>query len=144
MNDEYNLQRFVHAQDPIYEDAIGILRGGMMCTPYMEFIFPRLSSGQSRGAPEPYAIASLDEANAYISSPLLGGRYRECVGSLQRLSNISARAVFGDDDAKKLHASLTLFSEASYDEFLLETMFDVWFDGLLDEDTMSQIRSMLR
>lgn len=142
MSDEYNLQRFVRAQDPVYEDAIGILRRGMMCTPYMEFIFPRLVSNLSYSAPEPYAIRSLDEANAYISSPLLGGRYRECVGTLQRLVNFSARAVFGDADARKLHASLTLFSEASYDEFLLETMFEVWFDGLLDEDTMTKIRSM--
>lgn len=142
MNDEYNLQRFVHAQEPVYEDAIGILRRGMMCTPYMEFIFPRLASSPSDGALEPYAIGSLDEANAYISCPLLGGRYRECVGTLQRLVNFNARTVFGDANSRKLHASLTLFSEASYDEFLLETMFDVWFNGLLDEETMTRIRSM--
>jgi uncharacterized protein (DUF1810 family) len=139
MNDEYDLQRFVRAQEPVYDDAIGILRQGMMCTPYMEFIFPRLVSRRSDAAPGPYAISSLDEANAYLSDPLLGGRYRECVGILQRLFDVSARAVFGDRDAKKLHASLTLFSEASGDEFLLETMFDVWFDGLLDEDTMNEL-----
>ncbi|MDX8514455.1 DUF1810 domain-containing protein [Mesorhizobium captivum] len=138
MNDEYNLQRFVSAQDSVYEDALGILRRGMMCTPYMEFIFPRLATRRGDTAPEPYAITSLDEASAYLSSPILGGRYRECVGTLQRLSDLSARAVFGDDDAKKLHASLTLFSEAS-NEFLLETIFDVWFDGLLDEDTMNEL-----
>ncbi|MDX8497997.1 DUF1810 family protein [Mesorhizobium sp. VK4C] len=139
MNDEYNLRRFVSAQDSVYEDALGILRRGMMCTPYMEFIFPRLATRRGDAAPEPYAITSLDEASAYLSSPILGGRYRECVGTLQRLSDLSARAVFGDDDAKKLHASLTLFSEAS-NEFLLETIFDVWFDGLLDEDTMNELK----
>lgn len=144
MNDEYDLQRFVRAQDSVYEDAIAILRRGMMCTPYMEFIFPRLASRVSDAALEPYAIRSLDEANDYISSPLLGGRYRECVGALQRLSSVSAHAVFGEVDARKLHASLTLFSEASGDEFLLETMFDVWFDGVLDEDTMNAIRLMSR
>ncbi|RAZ92466.1 DUF1810 domain-containing protein [Mesorhizobium hawassense] len=139
MNDEYNLQRFITAQDPVYEEALGILRQGMMCTPYLEIIFPRLATARSDKAPDPYAIASLDEASAYLSSPILGGRYRECIGVLQRLSDLSARAVFGDDDAKKLHASLTLFSEASNDEFLLETMFDVWFDGLLDEDTVNEL-----
>ncbi|MER9427526.1 DUF1810 family protein [Mesorhizobium sp. M0408] len=61
---------------------------------------------------------------------------------MQRLSGLSARAVFGDGDAKKLHASLTLFSEASNDEFLLETIFDVWFDGLLDEETMNDLYLM--
>jgi uncharacterized protein (DUF1810 family) len=144
MSDEYNLQRFIDAQDPVYEDAIGILRRGMMCTPYMEFIFPRLAARRSDALSEPYAITSLDEANAYLSSQILGGRYRECISTLQRLYDVSARAVFGDADARKLHASLTLFSEASNDEFLLETMFDVWFDGLLDEDTMIELNAMPR
>jgi uncharacterized protein (DUF1810 family) len=142
MSDEYDLQRFVSAQDPVYEDALNILRRGMMCTPYMEFIFPRLVSSHGNAVPEPYGILSLDEASAYLSSPILGGRYRECVGTLQRLYDVSPRAVFGNDDVRKLHASLTLFSEANSDEFLLETMFDVWFDGLLDEETMNGIRQM--
>lgn len=142
MIDDHDLNRFVRAQDPVYDDALGMLRRGIMCTPYMEFIFPRLASGRNHGTHERYAIKSLDEASAFISSPVLGGRYRQCVGVLQRLSKVDARTVFGDVDAKKLHASLTLFSEASNDEFLLETMFDVWFDGLLDEDTMIELKLM--
>ncbi|ESY65224.1 MULTISPECIES: DUF1810 family protein [Mesorhizobium] len=142
MDDQYNLQRFVNAQDPVYGDALAILRRGMMCTPYMELIFPRLAAGLSDTDADPYAITSLDEAGAYLQSPILGVRYRECVGTLQRLSNLSARAVFGDEDTKKLHASLTLFSEASNDEFLLETIFDVWFDGQIDEGTMRKLYSM--
>jgi len=142
MSDEYNLQRFIRAQEPVYKDALDILRRGMMCTPYMEFIFPYLAPEQSVGAPHPFAIGSLDEASAYLASPLLGGRYRQCVGTLQRLHDRNVRRIFGNDDAKKLHASLTLFSEAGGDEFLLETMFDVWFDGLVDEDTMVRIKLM--
>jgi uncharacterized protein (DUF1810 family) len=141
MDDEYDLERFVQAQDRVYDEVIRMLRRGTMRAPCMEFMFPRLSSGK---APAPFAIRSLDEANAYISSPLLGGRYRECVRTLQGLIDVNASSVFGDLDARKLHASLTLFSEASHDEFLLETMFDVWFDGLLDEETMTRIRSMQR
>jgi uncharacterized protein (DUF1810 family) len=139
MKDEYNLQRFIAAQEPVYDDAVGILRRGAMCTPYMEFIFPRLASEPGSAAASPYAIASLDEACAYLSSPILGGRYRQCVATLQGLHDLGARAIFGEADAKKLHASLTLFSEAGGDEFLLETMFDVWFDGLVDEETMIRL-----
>jgi uncharacterized protein (DUF1810 family) len=117
MNDEYDLQRFVRAQDPVYQDAVGSLRRGTMCTPHMEFMFPRLASKRSDAAPEPYAIGSLDEADAYLSFPLLGGRYRECVGILQRLSAASARVVFGEGDAKKLHASLTLFPKRAVTSF---------------------------
>jgi uncharacterized protein (DUF1810 family) len=142
MNDEYDLRRFVLAQDRVYDDALGFLRRGMMCSPYMEFMFPRLLSYSDTSTARHFAIASLDEAAAYIASPVLGGRYRQCVGTLQRLSTQSASSVFGDTDAEKLHASLTLFSEASKDEFLLETMFDVWFEGLLHEQTMTALRSL--
>jgi uncharacterized protein (DUF1810 family) len=139
MNDEYDLQRFIRAQDPVYETVIQELRNGKMVLEHMDFIFPRLATRQGEAGSEPYAIASLDEASAYLSFPVLGGRYRECVGVLQGLPDLSARAVFGDAGAMQLHASLTLFSEAS-DEFLFETMFYAWFDSMLDEDTADALR----
>jgi uncharacterized protein (DUF1810 family) len=143
MNDEFNLSRFVRAQETVYAEALDLLRRGMMCKPYMEFIFPCLASSKQRaGLPSPYAIASLDEASAYLSSRVLGGRYRQCVGTLQRLHHVSVRSVFDGEGVRQLHASLTLFSEAGGEEFLLETLFDVWFDGLVDEQTMIQIREM--
>ncbi|MGE0004442.1 MAG: DUF1810 family protein [Parvibaculaceae bacterium] len=141
MDDEYNLHRFIEAQEPVYDDAIRDLRRGRMCLGHVDFIFPRLAAG--RNTPGPYAITSLDEAGAYLSFPILGGRYRECVGALQRLPDLSARAVFGEAGARRLHASLTLFSEAS-DEFLFETMFYAWFDSRLDGDTANVLRSRAR
>ncbi|WP_368911756.1 DUF1810 domain-containing protein [Taklimakanibacter deserti] len=141
MSDEYDLDRFVRAQEAIYENAILDLRRGTMRPYHMDFIFPKLASRYSEPGAEPYAIASLDEASAYLSHPLLGGRYRECTGALQGLPDMSARAVFGDAGAKHLQASLTLFSEAS-DEFLFETIFYAWFDSLLDEDTVTALRPL--
>jgi uncharacterized protein (DUF1810 family) len=133
-NDSYDLLRFVTAQEAIYETAIQDLRRGTICPDHMDFIFPRYGDPGS----EPYAIRSLDEASAYLASPLLGGRYRECIGTLQGLPDLSAKAVFGDTGARQFHASITLFSEAS-DEFLLESMFYAWFDSLLDEDTINAL-----
>jgi uncharacterized protein (DUF1810 family) len=138
MNDEHNLQRFIDAQNPVYEDALLTLRRGMMCSPHMDFIFPRFLASEYDGMAAPYAIVSLDKAAAYLAVPVLGGRYRECIGALQHLPGLKAGTVFGDVDAKKLHASMTLFSEAS-DEFLLETVLDVWFDSLLEPDTMRNL-----
>ncbi|CAN7143076.1 DUF1810 domain-containing protein [Rhizobium sp. LjRoot254] len=135
MTDEYNLQRFIDAQAPVYDNALSILRRGMMCSPYMDFIFPRLTTGFEETSATLFAVGSVDEASAYLASPVLGGRYRECIGALQHLPGLSADAVFGDIDAQKLHASLTLFSEAS-DEYLLETVLEVWFDSLLEPQTM--------
>nr|WP_263485587.1 hypothetical protein [Mesorhizobium sp. ES1-4] len=46
-----------------------MLRRSMMCTPYMELIFPRLATGRSDTEADPYAITSLDEAGAYLQLP---------------------------------------------------------------------------
>lgn len=136
MIDEYHLERFVAAQAAAYDDAIDILRRGAMCTPYMDFIFPRL--GTDDGDDGVYALSSLDEARAYLEFPPLGGRYRESVETLFRLVQTSAREVFGDVDAAKLHASLTLFAEAS-NEVLLRSVLITWFDNMVDEDTIVRI-----
>lgn len=138
MIDEYHLDRFVAAQADTYDDALDILRRGAMCTPYMDFIFPRLAQdGEAAG---PYALSSLDEASAYLDFPMLGNRYRECVETLFKLVRTSAREVFGDADAGKLHASLTLFAEAT-NEVLLRSVLITWFDNMVDEDTIVRIRA---
>lgn len=140
MADEHDLRRFVLAQAPVYEKTLGCLRRGTMESSCMKFIFPRLGTGHD--LPGHYAITSLDEARAYLSFPLLGGRYRECVGALLPLFAADVRAVFGEANARDLHASLTLFSAAGPREFLLETMFEVWFGGTVDEGTAVAITCM--
>jgi len=137
--DIYNLERFTDAQREAYDKALAILRRGAMCYDYMSFIFPRLATPVRSLDTQPYAITSIDEARAYLDVPVLGGRYRECVGALQRLGSLEASTVFGHVEAEYLHASLTLFSEAS-DEFLLESTLDAWFGGTLHGETMSALR----
>jgi uncharacterized protein (DUF1810 family) len=136
MTDEYDLERTTRAQSAIYDRAIAGLRHSRMQARYMALLFPRLNAASPLPASHHHAITCLDEARAYLATPILGGRYRECIGVLQRLPNTTGSTVFGNDGARKLHASLTLFSVANGNEFLLETLFDVWFDGLLHEETM--------
>lgn len=138
MNEDFDLQRFVLVQEPIYDAAIDILRGGAMCTPYMDFIFPRYGSPDRPRLDEPFAIGSLDEARAYLAFPLLGNRYRECVEALSWLADRSAAEVFGDVDAGRLQASLTLFAEASGEQ-LLRIMLTIWFGERVDEITMIRL-----
>ena len=139
MTDEYELDRFVAAQAGTYDDALDILRRGAMCTPYMDFIFPRLE--QADADRNDYAISSLDEAAAYLALPLLGNRYRECVETLFRLVDSSAEAVFGAVDAQKLQASLTLFAEAT-NEVLLRSVLMTWYDSRVDEATIVRLREL--
>ena len=140
-NDEYGLQRFVDAQEPVYDEAVGLLRRGLMCTPYMDFIFPRIVG--SHGPPDNrFAIASLDEARALLAFPILGNRYRESVEALSWLADISPVVVFAEPDVVKLHASLTLFAEAT-GEPVVRTMLTIWFYDRADEATMDALERQL-
>jgi uncharacterized protein (DUF1810 family) len=129
------LDRFVAAQWDAYPIALAELRAGAKRSHWMWFVFPQLVGlGRSETARH-YAIASLDEARAYLAHPLLGTRLRACVEALQDLDHGSAEAVFGDIDALKLRSSLTLFEQAS-GERLFAAAIERWFDGRRDEATL--------
>ena len=106
----YDLQRFLTAQEGTYLEALAEIRRGRKRTHWMWFIFPQLAGlGRSEVAKH-YAIRSIDQANAYLTDPILGPRLCEAVAALQDLQGVSAVDVFGEIDALKLRSSLTLFS----------------------------------
>jgi hypothetical protein len=62
VDDPFNLQRFVDAQAPVYEQVLDELRAGRKTTHWIWFVFPQ-AKGLGRSAlSERYAIGSLDEA----------------------------------------------------------------------------------
>jgi len=138
IEDPYNLARFVAAQTGTHATALAEIRRGRKSTHWMWFIFPQIAGlGRSHMA-QLYAIASLDEARAYLAHPTLGPFFRECVATLQDLPTTTAIHVFGDIDAIKLWSSLTLFSEASQQP-LFDAALTRWFDGKKDRLTLEQI-----
>ena len=118
MTDPHNLERFVTAQNDggTYTQALKELRAGSKRSHWMWFIFPQiLGLGQSATSRK-YAIASLDEARAYLQHPVLGPRLVECATAVDTVSNRGAAEIFGGIDARKLQSSMTLFLRAAADE----------------------------
>src|SRR5437870_7390477 len=118
MEDPYNLERFVAAQNDggTYDRAVGELRRGRKTSHWMWFVFPQIAGlGQSQMS-RTYAISSLDEARAYLRHPLLGPRLLECAGIVAASQTPSAEALFGSIDAVKLRSSMTLFLRADPSE----------------------------
>lgn len=139
MTASFDLERFVDAQASVYEMALAEIRRGAKRTHWMWFIFPQIRGlGRSEMA-QRFAIASLNEARAYLDHPLLGARLRDCVGALQDLTGTSAQAVFGSVDAMKLRSSLTLFAQAGGGG-LFTAALDRWFDGEADAATLASTR----
>ena len=84
-NDPYNLNRFLAAQQSTYAAVLTELRQGKKTSHWMWFIFPQLAGLGRSPTAQHYAIASLDEARAYLEHSTLGDRLRECVRTLEDL-----------------------------------------------------------
>jgi uncharacterized protein (DUF1810 family) len=135
MTTPHDLTRFVAAQEEVYATALNEIRRGAKRSHWMWFIFPQIAGLGRSPTAQHYAIASIDEARAYLADPVLGPRLRECVAALQDLPPTSAEAVFGPIDAIKLRSSLTLFAEAS-GELMFDAAIQRWF-GSRDEATLA-------
>lgn len=139
MASPYDLNRFVAAQGPVFDSALGEIRRGRKRGHWMWFVFPQLAGLGRSAMAQYYAIASLDEARVYLDHPVLGARLRACVETLQDLSEVDAEAVFGEVDALKLQSSLTLFAQAGGGR-LFEAALDRWFDGRRDRATLDLLK----
>ncbi|MGJ0237490.1 DUF1810 domain-containing protein [Novosphingobium fluoreni] len=135
-----DLHRFVAAQAQTYADALAEIRAGAKRSHWMWFIFPQIAGLGHSAMAQRYAIASLDEARAYLAHPLLGTRLRECVSALNSLETTTAERVFGTIDAMKLRSSLTLFEAAGAD---FGGTIDRWF-GDRDSQTLALLQNTSR
>jgi uncharacterized protein (DUF1810 family) len=137
MDDPYNLERFVAAQDAegTYQSALDELRAGFKSSHWMWFVFPQIAGLGHSPTSRRYAISSLAEAAAYLEHPVLGPRLREAVGVLASLKGRSADQIFGGVDAMKLRSSMTLFHRAAPEEPLFGQVLTRYFDGIPDHAT---------
>ena len=138
----YDLDRFVAAQaDGVYDRALEELRRGMKRSHWMWFVFPQVAGLGHSSTSEWFAIASLDEAEAYLQHPVLGPRLVECACTVADTSARSAEQIFGGIDAQKLRSSMTLFHRAAPQEPVFVRVLDRFFDGKPDARTDQRLAS---
>lgn len=136
---DHDLERFVAAQEHGYAGIAAELRAGRKTGHWMWFVFPQVAGlGQSELS-RFYAIASLEEARAYLAHPVLGPRLRECAGIVLATEGRSAEAIFGGIDALKLRSCMTLFMRAAPGEPLFAEVLDRLFDGEPDPATDARL-----
>jgi uncharacterized protein (DUF1810 family) len=141
VSDPHDLQRFVTAQEGVYESAVAELRAGRKTGHWIWFVFPQIAGLGMSAMSQRYAIASLAEAQAYLEHPVLGPRLAQCAHILVELSGRhSAQDVFGGIDAVKLRSSMTLFARASEDDSVYHAVLDQYFGGETDPQTDARLR----
>ena len=122
MNDRFNLRRCFDVEGTRLSRGSPGASGGAEREP-LDVV--RLSGetgiGQSPTSIR-FAIASLEEARAYLVHPVLGPRLRECTKLALDAEERTARQIFGPIDEMKLRSSMTLFMTAAPDELLFFPM----------------------
>jgi len=140
MDDPYNLERFVAAQNEcIYDHAVESLRRGHKTGHWMWFVFPQIAGLGQSPMSRRFAISSLEEAKAYLRHPVLGARLIECAGIVLETQAGTAEQIFGGIDAQKLRSSMTLFLRAAPGEPAFGQVLDRYFDGLADSATDKRV-----
>jgi uncharacterized protein (DUF1810 family) len=115
MTDPFDLQRFIDAQAPIYARVVAELSRGQKQSHWMWFIFPQLAGLGHSAMAQRFAIASREEAVAYLSHAVLGSRLKECTALVRAVEGRTAREILGSPDDLKFQSSMTLFSAVSPD-----------------------------
>ena len=140
MGDPHNLDRFVHAQEYSYDQALAEIRSGRKRSHWMWFIFPQFKGLGASPTASHYALGSVEDAEAYLQHPLLGPRLLECAEAVLALEGKSASEVFGYPDDLKLRSCATLFAQVSPPGSVFEQLLGKYFDGRPDEKTLAFLK----
>jgi len=134
--DPFDLQRFVDAQDRVYDQVLGELRAGAKRSHWIWFIFPQLAALGSSSTAKRFGIASLAEARAYLAHPVLGARLHECARLVVAIDGRSVDDIFGWPDNLKVRSSMTLFAHATDDNADFLAVLDKFYGAEQDARTL--------
>lgn len=135
----FQLERFVQAQEAVWDNVCRELAAGRKQSHWMWFVFPQIAGLGHSAMAQMYAISSLDEARAYLAHPLLGARLREATQLVLNIEGKSAHAIFGSPDDLKFHSSMTLFDAVSPHD-LFAAALEKYCDGGGDPSTLAALK----
>ncbi len=137
--DQFRLERFVEAQNPIYRQVCAELRQGQKRSHWMWFIFPQIRGLGSSPMALEYAISGREEAAAYLAHSTLGPRLAECTGLVNQVEGRSLGQIFGYPDDLKFRSSMTLFAEVAPDRRIFREALDKYCGGQSDAATLAPL-----
>ena len=140
VKESFDLQRFVNAQNPVYDQVCAELRAGRKESHWMWFIFPQLRGLGHSAMATKFGIVSRQEAEAYLDHLVLGTRLRECTRFVNLVKGRTINQIFGSPDDLKFRSSMTLFaSAASSANQVFKEALDTYFGSVPDPLTLERL-----
>ena len=138
-NAPFDLQRFVSAQEGMFEQALAELRQGCKSSHWMWFIFPQIEGLGRSSTAQRYALSSREEAAAYLLHPVLGPRLGQCVNAMLQLQGRTLRQILGTPDDLKFRSCMTLFAQATADNRLFLDALAKYCHSEFDAATLARL-----
>ena len=132
----YDLDRFVKAQEKMYDIALNEIKNGKKISHFMWYIFPQLKGLGYSEISNYYGISGLEEAKEYLEDEILGNRLYNITLELLKIDEDDPINIFGNVDALKLKSSMTLFDIVSADEIFYDVL-KKYYGGKKDERTIA-------
>jgi uncharacterized protein (DUF1810 family) len=139
VTDSFNLQRFVDAQNPVFDEVRTELREGFKQGHWMWFVFPQLKGLGRTWVADHYGISSKAEAEAYLGHPVLGPRLVECTRLVNLVGGRTPEEIFGGVDTLKFRSSMTLFARVAGDDSPFAEALRRYFGGQPDRLTIERL-----
>jgi uncharacterized protein (DUF1810 family) len=135
-----SLNRFIDAQNYMYETALTEIKNGMKMSHWIWFIFPQLRGLGRSDMAYKYGINGIEEAKEYLAHPVLSARLTEISEALLVHKNKDIEYIMGDIDAMKLRSSMTLFALVSEENSVFHQVLDCFYNGEMDDYTKKLIK----
>ena len=136
---QYDLSRYVTAQQRDYQSALTEIKNGKKVSHWMWYIFPQLKGLGRSYTSDFYGIENLDEAKAFLQDPYLGKNLQEIAAALLELDNDNATQIMGRPDDMKLKSSMTLFACADPENAVFEKVLEKFYNGHKDRRTLKML-----
>lgn len=135
-----SLDRFLEAQDRMYQTALGEIKKGSKRSHWMWFIFPQLRGLGSSKMSYVFGINGVKEAKEYLNHPVLSSRLIEITETLLTHKGKDIYDIMGDIDDMKLKSSMTLFALISEEGSVFHQVLECFFNGEQDSHTLDLIK----
>ena len=123
--EEYDIQRFIKAQEQSYDgykQALSEIQQGRKTSHWIWYIFPQIKGLGHSYMSEFYGISCLAEAQEYMSNEVLSARLREITNALLSHKDKTSKEILGYIDDMKVRSCMTLFDAVCPDGIFREVL----------------------